>query len=97
MERRRHPRRVVDRPAKISLPSGDTLPARIENVSDGGAKLRVSWPAWLPKAFDLQDVFTGVHRVAQTVWQQFSSVGVRYEDPSPGSKRHSDFGHRRSD
>jgi hypothetical protein len=97
MERRRHPRHVVDRPAKISLPSGDILPARIVDVSEGGARLRVGWKYWLPKAFDLQDVFTGAHRIVWTVWRQFSSIGVRYEDSKSDDKRHSDFGHRRSD
>ena len=97
MERRRHSRHVVDRPAKISLPSGDTLPARIVDVSEGGAKLRVGWKYWLPKVFDLQDVFTGAHRIGHTVWRQLSSIGVRYEDRESDAKRHSDFGHRRAD
>jgi hypothetical protein len=97
MERRRHPRHVVDRPAKISLPSGDTLPARIVDVSEGGAKLRVGWKGWLPKFFDLLDVFAGAHRSAKTVWRQFSWVGVRYETPISDGKGHAEFGHRRSD
>ena len=96
MERRRYPRHVVDRPAKISLPSGDTLPARIMDVSEGGAKLRVGWKGWLPKAFDLLDVFSGARRGAQTVWRQFSSVGVHYEHPKSNGKRHSEFGRRRT-
>jgi hypothetical protein len=97
MERRRHPRHVVDRPAKISLPSGASLPARIADVSEGGAKLQVGWKGWLPKFFDLLDVFAGAHRGAETVWRRFSSVGVRYEDLESDVKRHSDFGYRRSD
>jgi len=96
MERRRHPRHVVDRPAKISLPSGETLPARIVDVSVGGAKLRVGWKGWLPKFFDLLDVFAGAHRGVQTVWRQFSSIGVRYENPKSEGERHSEFGRRRT-
>ncbi len=96
MERRQAPRHDVDRPAKIIIPDGGDLPARICNESAGGAKLRVSWTGWLPKAFDLQDVFTGARRAVQTVWRQFSFLGVRFRDPKPSKSRHSDFGRRRS-
>jgi hypothetical protein len=97
MERRQSPRHEVDRPAKIAIPGGDALPCRITNESDGGMKLYVYWKGWLPKAFTLQDVFTGARRAVQTVWMQFSSMGVRFRDPKPRETRHSEFGRRRSD
>jgi hypothetical protein len=97
MERRRFPRNDVDRPAKIMMPGGDSLPVRICNESEGGVKLNVSWKGWLPKAFTLQDAFTGARRAVQTVWMQFSSMGVRFRDPKPKETRHSEFGRRRSD
>ena len=97
MERRQSPRHEVDRPAKIIIPGGDALPCRISNESEGGAKLRLGWSGWLPRAFDLQDAFTGVRRVTLTIWRQFSFLGVRFRDPKPTETRHSDFGRRRSD
>ncbi len=97
MERRQTPRHDADRPAKIIIPDGDSLPVRICNESEGGAKLRLGWTGWLPKAFDLQDAFTGVRRVTLTVWRQFSFLGVRFRDPKTRATRHSEFGRRRSD
>ncbi len=79
------------------MPGGDSLPVRICNESEGGVKLHVSWKGWLPKAFDLQDAFTGVRRAVQTVWCQFSSMGVRFRNPKPRETRHSEFGRRRQD
>jgi len=79
------------------MPSGEPVPVRIADESESGAKLRVKWSGWLPKGFDLEDAFTGARRAAQTVWQQFSSMGVRYRDDQPSKPHHHDFGHRRSD
>jgi len=97
MERRRFPRHAVDRPAKILIPGGDGLPCRISNESDGGMKLHVSWKGWLPKAFTLQDIFTGAKHAVQTVWMQFSAMGVRFREPKPKQTPPSEFGRRRSD
>jgi hypothetical protein len=97
MERRRVPRRDLDRPAKIIIPGGGAVPVRICDESEGGAKLRTGWTGWLPKAFDLQDAFTGVRRAAHTVWRQFNFLGVRFRESKACEKRHSDFGHRRHD
>jgi len=97
MERRRHPRYAVDRAAKIIIPGGDALPARISNESDGGAKLRVGWKGWLPKSFDVQDAFTGVRRVVQTAWVGLGGLGVRFRDPKPSEPQQPGFGRRRLD
>jgi len=96
-ERRKFPRHDVDRPAKIIIPGGEQLPVRITNESEGGAKLRVKWIGWLPKGFDLEDVFTGARRAVQTVWSQFSSMGVRYRNRVPTQEHQHDFGHRGKD
>jgi hypothetical protein len=79
------------------MPGGDPVPVRICDQSSGGAKLQVKWSGWLPKGFDLEDAFTGARRAVQTVWQQFSSMGVRFRDRKPSQPHHPDFGHRRSD
>ena len=77
------------------VPGGDTVPCRILNVSEGGAKLRPGWTGWVPNAFELQDAFTGVRRVALTVWRGLSGIGVRFRDPGPGEPEGTGFGRRR--
>ena len=79
------------------IPGVDSLPARICNESAGGVKLRVSWKGWLPRAFDLQNSFTGVRGAVQAVWSQFSSMGVRFRESKLRDTRRSDFGQRRQD
>ena len=73
------------------------MPVRISDESEGGAKLSTGSTGWLPKAFDLEDAFTGVRRAAHTVWRKFNFLGVRFRESKPTEKRHSDFGHRRHD
>jgi len=94
MERRKSPRQLVDRPAKILMPGGGDLPCRIENTSEGGAKLRLGWKVWPPNTFYLQDVFTGVRRGVQTVWTGLSGIGVRFRNAKPEAPRQSGFGRR---
>ena len=95
MERRRSPRHTVDRPAKIIIPGGDTVPARVCNESTDGAMLRVSWRGWLPKGFDLEDAFSGARRAVETVWRNFSWMGVRFKTrkTEDAHDKH-EFGHR---
>ena len=76
-DQRRHPRRVVDRPARIVLTAG-TEPCRIADVSAGGAKLMTVSSSWLPKIFDLEDVFSGVRHAVARVWSKHHSIGVRF-------------------
>ena len=85
MERRRYPRRNVDRPAKMFIPEGGSLPCRIKDVSRGGARLTFGWKGWLPRGFDLQDAFTGVRRAAQIVWRSVNGIGVRFTRLKPAS------------
>ena len=93
MERRRFPRRPVDRPAKIIIPGGGSIPVRIANESGGGEKLSLSWAGWLPKAFDLQDAFSGATRAVQTVWRHVSSMGVQFTNRK-SDKPDAGFGRR---
>ena len=95
MERRRSIRLRVDRPAQILVPGGQAIPCRILDVSEGGAKLRSGWNGWMPHTFELLDAFTGIKRVAPTVWTGLSAIGVRFRDPQPGPPRGSGFGRRR--
>jgi hypothetical protein len=93
MERRRFPRRAVDRPAKIIITGGGSIPVRISNESEGGEKLSLHWAGWLPKAFDLRDAFSGATRAVQTVWRHVSSMGVQFKN-GKSEKPDSGFGRR---
>ena len=95
MERRRYKRRTVDRPAKMFVPDGGSLPCRIKDVSRGGARLTFGWTGWLPTGFDLQDAFTGVRRAAQIVWRSVNGIGVRFIRLKPARQRCTGFGRRR--
>ena len=79
------------------MPGGDSLPVRIRNESEGRVKLRLSWNGWLPKAFTLQDAFTGLRRAVMTVWTGLGGVGVRFRDQKSRTTQSSEFGRRRSD
>lgn len=93
MERRQFPRHTVDRPARIVITGEDSIPVRIANESRGGAKLSVRWAAWLPKAFDLQDGFSGVSRAVRTIWRHVSSMGVQFASTKSDAPR-GGFGRR---
>ena len=81
-DQRRHPRRVVDRPARIILVGGNE-PCRINDISEGGARLWTASSSWLPHIFDLEDVFSGVRRAAARVWSKQHFIGVRFLDSAP--------------
>ena len=77
VDQRRHTRRPVQRPGRIILPGGSE-PCRIHDVSVDGAKLTTPSSSWLPKIFDLEDVFSGVRRAAARVWSKHHFIGVRF-------------------
>ena len=76
-DQRKHPRKTVDRPARIILAGGNE-PCRIQDVSEGGAKLTTAASSWLPTFFDLEDVFSGVKRAVARVWSKHHLIGVRF-------------------
>jgi hypothetical protein len=76
-ERRRHPRKQVDRPARVVLPAG-TILCRIKDISEGGARLETEASSWLPPTFELEDVFSGMRRATARVWSLHHWVGVRF-------------------
>ena len=77
---RRHLRHAIDRPAKIYFAGGEGLVCRIRDIAQGGAKIRIMWPGWLPDTFELQDSFTQVKREVRIVWREASYVGVCFTD-----------------
>ena len=76
-DKRRHRRRIVDRPAKIAA-AGCFIPCHIANSSEDGAMLRFSQRGWVPEGFDLEDTFSGVRRAARIVWRGINLIGVRF-------------------
>ena len=93
---RRHLRHAVDRPAKIYLAGGEGLVCRIRDTAQGGAKIRITWPGWLPDTFELQDSFTQVKREVGIVWREASYVGVCFTDEGqwPAAPTSKAFGRR---
>ena len=63
------------------MPGGDSLPCRILDLSDSGAKLRPWWKGWLPDAFELWDAFTGMRRMAMICWINSRAPASVEEEP----------------
>ena len=93
---RKHPRRPVDRPAKIYVGGTEPLPCRVRDISEGGARLHVTCRGWLPKSFDLADAFANTRRTVRVVWVGLAGVGVCFvdEDEGAGITRPAGFGRR---
>ena len=91
MERRRSIRLCVDRPAQILVPGGEAIPCRVLDVSESGTKLRPGWKGWVPNTFELLDTFTGIKRVALTVWTGLSAIGVRFRDADRANREKPDL------
>lgn len=90
---RKHPRRPVDRPAKIYVGGTQPLACRVRDISEGGVRLHVAWKGCLPKSFDLADAFANTRRTVRVVWVGLSGMGVCFADESQGVGR-SGFGRR---
>lgn len=96
--KQRRPRQAVHRAAKLFLGGSDSVPGRICNISEGGAKLWIAAARWIPYGFDLQDVFSGVRRKVRVVWRGPTGMGVRFVDEGdwPRRRRPVEFGRRQS-
>ena len=46
------------------------------DIAKGGAKIRITWPGWLPDTLEFPDSFTQVKREVWVVWREASYVGV---------------------
>ncbi len=97
MDRRSSTRLRVDRPAQIVVPGGETIPCRILDLSEHGARIRPAWKVWVPNAFDLEDMFSGARREVRTVWRGLSGVGVRFRDCGAIRQQQIGFGKRGTD
>jgi PilZ domain len=81
-QRRRHVRRPVDLPARVRIGDGDVA-AMAENISPGGAFLRVDLPADAARLVASIDLPHGkrVHVEARIRWRRLAppGVGVQFE------------------
>jgi hypothetical protein len=62
-----------------------TVDCQIREISENGAKLRVSRAATLPAEFDLQILQQGVTRRARMAWRTDTMIGVAYVDVDDAS------------
>lgn len=80
--KRQHPRRPVKLPAQVTV-AGRTLPAVVENISPGGAFLRVRVPEDADTIIASLSLPQGknLHVLAQIRWRRPSpaGVGVRFD------------------
>ncbi len=91
----RPPRQPVDRAASLHLAGCEDVPARIKDISEGGARLIIPGSWWVPDGFDLRDVFAGVTRKVRVVWRGQEGTGVRFLDEAGSPSHHpAGFGRR---
>ena len=91
---RKEPRQPVARTARIKLDGNRVLTCRISNLSSSGALLVIEDTEWLPKTFDLFDVFAGTTRQVRLAWRKPGCVGVRFLDDPPPKAKPKGFGKR---
>jgi hypothetical protein len=66
----------------VDLDSETFLRCRLENVSDAGARLRLSEPRFLPPKFWFVAITSGLAFEATTAWRRDERVGVSVGAPS---------------
>lgn len=82
-EKRRHPRTVVDFPVALRA-AGQTVDARMADVSEGGAGIEFSFSAATPVQFDIGSRVelapaAGDRRTGRIVRQYTNGIGVKFE------------------
>lgn len=82
-EKRRHPRAVVDFPVALRT-AGQTVDARMADVSESGAGIEFAFSAATPVRFDIGSRIelspaTGDPRSARIVRQYTNGIGVKFE------------------
>ena len=79
-ERRKYPREDVDHPCWLRTDNSSHLaPARINNFSKGGARIRYVAHIQIPDKFDLLMTEDGkVGRLCRVVWRSDKEFGVEF-------------------
>jgi hypothetical protein len=91
-QRRRRPRFEVNRPAKLRF-GGQSVLARILDLSTSGARLRCATSDWMPSILEVEDT-RGQRYRALLVWQGEGEIGVRWVNEAPDIKPPPTFGRR---
>ena len=82
IEQRVVPRNRTLLPARISFNGGQTtLDTVVRDLSEGGARLKVSQGVTLPELFRLHLTKTDEWRQARLCWRRGDLIGVRFETP----------------
>lgn len=82
-EKRRHPRAVVDFPVALRA-AGQTVDARMADVSESGAGIEFAFSAATPVQFDIGSRIefspaAGDRRTGRVVRQYTNGIGVKFE------------------
>ena len=99
---RREERTSCNLNARVELGERGSISCRIGNISRSGALVIVPNAEYLPRKFELLDVFAGTVRPATIVWWGSQRAGIRFLDEKPEIKNGFDrnslpkkvFGHR---
>ena len=79
INRRRHVRRTLDAAGVIQWPDGGSdVRCILEDISLGGARLRLEGPADLPRFFLLIVPTEQIDRACTVAWKDGERVGVRF-------------------
>jgi hypothetical protein len=82
IEQRRSPRANVQFPAWLDIGNGSALrDCTVLDVSEDGARIRVTSPAELPREFYLVLSKKGTRRRSRLTWRSGGEVGVSYLGP----------------
>lgn len=84
--RRRAPRETIDQVATITLNDRSTLPCVLLDISDLGARLKVSNVDRLPAAFSLRIESQARDLWCVVVWCNDDQIGVAFTDWPSGSR-----------
>jgi hypothetical protein len=91
--KQRDRREIVSRPARAELGVDRFLSCRIANLSRGGALILIANADWLPREFELMDIFLKTTRRVRVAWSGSTSAGVKFLDP-PVKPARAAFGRR---
>jgi hypothetical protein len=79
INRRRHVRRTLDAAGVLQWPDGgNDVRCILEDISLGGARLRLEGPADLPHFFLLTVPTEQIDRACTVAWKDGERVGVRF-------------------
>jgi hypothetical protein len=76
-DKRKFPRRSIDREATIEMVDGSKLRCDLADLSQGGVRLKVRHPDNLPEQFLLK-LSSRLNRWSRIVWRSVDEIGVEF-------------------